>query len=175
MGSRELQREHLDSCINFLRQHPMYRYAHLVFICENLPGSRGGELAHLVKELYNHTVMAEYGADNRPGVNKTHSSTQNMTLRMQSALLENAIAFAENLGTFTGVPPEAAKDNLLQQMLAFRYDEILKKYTGKGEGNRDDLMVAAMMPLYWKDVFTDSSHYAEARAQANATYQHYFV
>ena len=172
-ASRELQRSHIDACINYLRRHRNYMYAHLVFMCENAPGSRGGEMAALVKDLYQHTSMCEFGQNKNPGVPKTPDITQRMTMRMQGALLENAISFAAEFGTYHGVPPEAAKQNFLQQCLAFRWDEKEHKYHGKGEGRRDDMMVAAMMPLYWRDQFETSVDYTDARTKANIEYQQY--
>src|SRR5262249_51229283 len=62
-GDREVQNDHVMSCVEFLRSHPIYRQAGLVYIPENAPGSRGGELAYQLRNVADSVTLAQYGRD----------------------------------------------------------------------------------------------------------------
>ena len=164
-SDRELQNDHVTCCINFLRQHRIYKLSSLIYIPENLPGSRGGELAYYLRNITSSMTMAEYGPDRRPGVPKTPQSTQNMMLRTKAALHDGCLQFAHDMGTYRGVPRETIIQQCCDQLLAFRFDEKTKKLSGKAEGGRDDLLVALMMPLYWSEVFRNHPSYAGFRSK----------
>lgn len=168
-SSREVQNEHVQGCIRWLRNHPVYSGSFLVYICENAPGSRGGEMANECKGWSNSVSMAEFGADSRAGVPKDQVSTQIMTRRMLIALVEDGIAFASDMFTHSDRTPEAMKQILINQMLAFRYDEKKRKLSGKvGASGRDDLLVATMMIMYWQEQFEKDPRYREYRVRANS-------
>jgi hypothetical protein len=154
-GSRELQNDHIWSCVDFLRSRHMYKQASLVYVPENLPGSKGGEVAYLMQHVPNSLTLSEYGAgaDRRPGVPKNAISTQNMMLRMKRALFTNSLCFASDFGVHRDATPAAMVQALCDQLLVYRFDERTHKLSGKAEGGRDDLLVAAMMPLYWHEAF----------------------
>lgn len=168
-GDREVQNEHVQGCIKWLRNHPVYAGSFLVYICENAPGSRGGEMANECKGWSNSVSMAEFGADSRAGVPKDPVSTQIMTRRMLRALTEDGIAFASDMHTHSDRTPEAMKQILINQMLAFRYDEKKRKLSGKvGASGRDDMLVATMMIMYWYEQFEKDPRYREYRIRANS-------
>jgi hypothetical protein len=169
-GSRELQNDHIWSCIEFLRHRPMYRQASLIYIPENLPGSKGGEVAYLLQHVPNSVTMAEFGsgADRRPGVPKTHITTQNMMLRMKRALHSNSLHFAHDMGVHRDARQDAVVHAFCDQLMAYRFDELTKKLSGKGDGGRDDLLVATMMPLYWHELFKTQPWYADFVRRQNA-------
>lgn len=169
MGEREVQNEHVQGCVKWIRNHPVFSSSFLVYICENAPGSRGGEMKNELKGWPNSVSMAEFGSDSRYGVPKDPTITQVMTRRMLVALTENGIAFGSDMSTHSDRTPEAIKQILLNQMLAFRYDEKKGKLTGKtGSSGRDDLLVAAMMVFYWHQQFEEDPRYTNYRARANS-------
>jgi hypothetical protein len=175
LGSREVQNDHVMSCINWLRAQAMYRHAGLVYVPENAPGSRGGELAYQLRGVKNSLTMAEYGKDMRPGVPKMPHMTENMVLRMRRMLANDSLHFAENLATYGGHEsnPALMIDQLCAQLLAFQRvptqrDGARTKWSGKtGLSGRDDLAVATLMAPYWAEMFYDSSQYSEFRRDVN--------
>jgi hypothetical protein len=174
-SSRELKNDHLMSCVQWLRAHPVYRHAGLVFVCENLPGSNGAELAYQMRDVADSTSMCEFGKDNRPGVPKTPEITENMVQRMRRLLNTDALHFASDVSTFGAdkLRTDAMIDQLCDQLLAFERvpvgpNSARFKWSGKNGGSgRDDLGVAALMPAYWAEVFYDSPAYYEFRRQTN--------
>jgi len=162
-----LQDQHLTACITYLRQ----RYtAALIFVVENLPGSRGGELAHQTRDVSNSITMREYGQDKRPGVPKDRVKTQTMGVRTRRLLQMRSIHFSSDMGTY---PCDSAVENaravaeiqhqICDQLLAFEIDEH-GRWTGKnGATGRDDVAVALMMCYYWAETFMESSQYEEFR------------
>lgn len=172
-GSRELKNDHLVTCVNWLRKHPVYRHAGLVFVCENLPGSNGAELAYQMRDVPASISMCEFGRDKRPGVPKTPDITENMVLRMRRLLNTDALHFAADMGTYAGDAPaaDAMIDQLCNQMLAFERvplanNSTRSKWSGKNAG-RDDLAVAGLMPAYWAEVFYESPDYLDFRRETN--------
>lgn len=171
LGSREIQEAHVMACVNFLRTTLPYTGAGLVYVVENLPGSRGGELAYQLRNVTGCITMSEYGHDKRPGVPKTPVTTQNMGVRTRNLLNSNSIHIARNMGTFPGATPDesaaAARDvqkKLIDQLLAFEIDDH-GRWTGKnGPSGRDDLAVALMMTYYWYETFCQSAAYQGFRA-----------
>lgn len=174
-SDRELQNNHVMSCVNFLRTHPMYKQAGLVYIPENAPGSRGGELAYVLRNVANSITMSEFGQDKRPGVPKDKVRTANMINRMRIILNTDSWQFAHDMGAFipldgTRTRAEAAAamiDEVCSQLLAFRIDEH-GKWSGKnGISGRDDSAVAMIMQPYWMEALLDSSDYAPFRLECN--------
>ena len=178
-GSRELQNDHVMSCVNWLRAQPIYRNSLLVYIPENAPGSRGSELAYVLDHVENSVVMREFGQDKRPGVPKTPDITVNMVMRMRRLLNNDALHLAAPLGTYGGgetveATATAAKvEQLCSQLLAFERvkptpDSATGKWSGKhGVSGRDDLAVATLMIPYWSEVFYRSADYASVLGAAH--------
>lgn len=176
LGSRDIQNDHVMSCINWLRSRELYRHASLVYIPENAPGSRGSELAHQLRHVPDSITMAQFGHDMRPGVPKKPDDTNNMVLRMRRLLATDAIHLAHDLGTYGGVDavsPAAMIDKLVDQLNAFQRvpthaNSALCKWSGKGGvSGRDDLGVAALMATFWPEVFYESAAYDEFRRATN--------
>lgn len=170
LGSRELQNDHIMSCVNYLRRHRVYHSATLVYIPENAPGSRGSEVAYLMKDVANSITMAEFGQSRQPGVPKDPAKTRVMMGRTRNALMDGSLAFAHDMATHRDGTVAAMKHTLCQQMLAYHFDELTGKLTGKGEGRRDDLLVSFMMVFYWEETFRTDSRYALFR-QKTQQYQ----
>jgi hypothetical protein len=170
-SSREVQNDHVWSCVNYLRSRERYRHSLLVYIPENAPGSRGGELAYQLEgPAKNSITMREYGKDNRPGVPKDPDITQNMVNRMRRLLCNDSIHLATDLSTYGGVDATevdiAAKvEQLASQLLAFQripspHDPSRGKWSGKGGvSGRDDLAVSALMIPYWAERFFKNPAY----------------
>jgi len=175
LGSRELQNDHLMYCVRWLRSRPAYAHAGLVYVCENLPGSRGSELAYSMRNVPSSITMSEFGSDRRPGVPKDIKITDAMVLRTRNLLNTDSLHLADDFTTYTadGVTPESMIDKLCDQFLAFQRAPIggsstNTHWTGKhGVSGRDDLAVAALMPAYWSQTFYDSADYAAFRKQIN--------
>jgi hypothetical protein len=171
-GSRELKNDHVMTCMSWLRSHERYRYAGIVYACENLPGSNGAELAYQMRHVPHSISMAEFGTDKRPGVPKTVEITETMVMRMRRLLNTDSLHFAADLGTYANAP-EPMIDQLCDQLLAFQRvpmagNSTRFRWTGKhGLSGRDDLAVAALMPAYWSEVFYDSPDYDTFRRETN--------
>lgn len=175
-SDRELQNEHLDACVNFFRQHPVYWSSSLVFVPENAPGSRGGEIAYLMRNVPACMTMEEFGQDKRPGVPKDHPRTQKMVVMMRKLLSEDAIHLSSDFATFPGKQCTeqqvgAILDQLFNELLAFKFVQGAAsgrgKYTGKGgTSGRDDLAVAVLMGPLWESVFTKSETYTKFKREA---------
>lgn len=170
-SSRELQNDHVFSCVNWLRSREHYRHSLLVYIPENAPGSRGGELAYQLKGVANSLTMHEYGKDKRPGVPKDADITANMVNRMRRLLSNDSIHISSDVGTYGGMDAsandvQAKVDQLASQLLAFQripspHDPSRGKWSGKhGVSGRDDLAVSALMVPYWSECFYVSAQYA---------------
>lgn len=172
-SDRELQNSRIMACVNFFRFHSVYHRSSLVFIPENAPGSRGGEIAYMLREQPACITMSEYGQDKRPGVPKDHVRTQNMIGRMRNLLSDDAICFSSDLASYPGKEcteqqVEATVDQLCGEFLAFKFVQGAAsgrgKYTGKdGTSGRDDLAVAALMGPHWAQVFHESDQYNSFR------------
>lgn len=192
-SSRDLQNSRIFSCVRFFRHHPVYARSSLVFIPENAPGSRGGEIAHVLFSESACMTMEEFGKeDKRPGVPKRHEDTQSMVKKMKRLLTNDSIYFSADLGTYPGdevyhsrdqitpgywkhcVKPDLVNplvDQLCAELLAFKFLQNSVsgrgKYTGKeGTSGRDDLGVAALMGPRWAKRFHNSSEYTEFRRKA---------
>lgn len=174
MSSREVQNDHVMSCINYLTQHPMYAQSTYVYIPENAPGSRGGELAYDLRNVENSITICEFGRDKRPGVPKRTEHTEEMVRRMRRLLVNDSIAFAADMGVYGGREAEPGRkelmmDTLCAQFSAFRRDKPTEdapkgKWTGKGgSSHRDDMAVAAMMGPLWIEQFYTSDAYTQIR------------
>lgn len=175
-GDRELKNDHVMACVRWLRSRPAYRYAGIVYVCENLPGSNGSELAYQMRGVAASTSMCEFGRDKRPGVPKDMKITENMVLRMRNLLNTDALHLAADLATYGGsdASPEPMVDKLCEQLLAFQRmplggSSTRMHWTGKGGlSGRDDLAVAALMPAYWSEVFYQSADYDQFRREINS-------
>jgi len=174
-SSRILQNDHIMKCVDYFRKHPIFRVSSLVFIPENAPGSRGGEIAHTLAGQPAVVTMSEFGKDKRPGVPKDGWITQNMVKRMKKVLTEDFLHLAADMTTYPGKEAteeqrEAMIDQLCHQLLAFKFKQtnsVHGKYSGKdGVSGRDDSAVAALMPLYWAEVFCESDEYFSFRKEA---------
>ena len=174
-SDRVLQNNHVAACVDFLRRTYPYRAAKLVFVVENLPGSRGGEIGHVVRDVADCVVMREYGKDARPGVPKDPVKTQTMGVRTRRLLQMDAVHFAHNMGTYpcdTAAEYEKARDairkQLVEQLMAFEIDEH-GRWTGKnGPSGLDDLAVSFMMAYYWVETFFESPKYEAERSGGRA-------
>jgi len=181
------------SCVRFFRSHPMFSHSTLVFIPENAPGSRGGEIAHVLAREPNCITMEEYNkTDPRPGVPKFHGDTQSMVKKMKRLLTNGSIYFSNELGTYPGdevyyatdkIQPEFWKlcideklvepfvDQVCGELLAFKFVKAGTggggKYTGKhGTSGRDDLAVSLLMGPRWAKRFYKSEAYTRQRRDA---------
>lgn len=172
-GSRELRNERIMGCLMWLRSRKAYANAGIVYICENLPGPEGADVAYQMRNVAGVITMSEFGRDKRPGVPKSPETTVNMVQRMRNMLNSDALHLAADLATFDGASPEPMVDKLCEQLLAFERAPIGGSstqfhWTGKrGLSGRDDLAVAAMMPGHWIEVFHNSSDYASFRSEIN--------
>lgn len=169
-GSVELRNSHVSSCIEFIRANPYLREATIVYIPENLPSNTGGMVAHYCRDIHNSVTMREFGADRRNGVPKDQKITMTMMLRMKRALMNQCLQFADPLGIYergSTLKEAAVVQVLCDQMLSYRFDEKTKKLSGKGDGGRDDLLVSAMMILYWQEAFQEDPQYASVRTAQN--------
>jgi len=165
------------SCVNYLRSTTRYSSAGLVYIPENLPSGRGGELAYVLQHIGDSITMSEYGRageQKRPGVNKDQKITQNMVVRARRLLGASAIHLSADLAGYGNTREErtasAAEnvDKLCSQLLAFKYDTKHNKWSGKdGVSGRDDTAVAFLMALYWPETFYNSDAYADFRRSCN--------
>lgn len=170
MGSRELLDQHVQACVDFLRR--TYPDSKLVFCVENLPGNRGGEMAHQLRNVAGCLVMAEFGQDKRPGVPKTQVTTVTMGVRARRLLITDSLHFAARMGTFPADTAEgnaaavaAMQKQLVDQIIAFEIDDH-GRWTGKnGPSGLDDLAVAWMMCYYWYEVFVESDQYLAFRTR----------
>jgi len=170
-SSRELQNSRIQACVDFFRTHKVYWKSSLIFIPENAPGSRGGEIADTLKGVPYCITMEEFGPDKCPGVPKNRKVTPLMIKAMRNLLTNDAIHFSDDITTFPGEDADVSSRNkiveqLCDELLAFKF--VAKgdggKYTGKGGvSGRDDLAVAALMGPYWSDVFYSSSYYDRFR------------
>jgi len=151
----------------------MYKQACIVFICENYPVGRAGEIAAALnigqdEDRGNFCIMREFGQNkNVPGVGKTARSTQLMVAKMQRCLKEHALMFSSDFATFGGKNPESVVQRIEEQLLRFRWNEEDKKYNAKGPGQTDDLAVVMHMAPYWSIVFNDDKRYAGTRQRIN--------
>jgi hypothetical protein len=158
-GSVDLRNDHVTSCVQHLRNNPYLREAAIVYAVETCNDNLGGVLAHYLANVPRCVTMTELGAmgtDMRPGVPKTQKNTMSMMLKMKRVLATGALQIAEPLGTYRGVQSATIVNVLCDQMLAYRWDERTHKLSGKAEGGRDDLLISAMMILYWHEVFFQS-------------------
>ena len=175
LGDRELQNNHILSCINWLRSRDLYKVASLVYIPENAPGSRGSEIAYHLRLEPNSITMSEFGRDMRPGVPKTPAITDNMVLRMRRLLANDAIHMAHDMGTYGGLEatPDKMVDQLIGQMNAVQRvpthtNSVNTKWSAKGGlSGLDDTVVTALMATYWPEVFYNSPAYDEFRRATN--------
>lgn len=178
LSSREVQNDHVHSCINYLRQHPRYRQSTYVYIPECAPGSRGGELAHELRNVSHSLTMCEFGRDKRPGVPKTNTHTEEMVRRMRRLLVSDSISFAADMGVYGGREADPSrvqlmKDSLCDQLLAFRREQATEdapqgRWTGKGgKSHRDDMGVALLMGPLWIEQFLTSDDYASVRRETS--------
>jgi hypothetical protein len=169
LGSRELQRAQIDSCINYINRHPKYAYATIVLIVENAPGSRGAEIYSLVRDYTHCVVMNEYGRQRQHGVPKDAPITKSMGIKTRMLLECHGIGFAEDMGTYPCANAVEYKNNikklqlqLVSELQAFWID-ALGRWSGKTGGKNDDVAISLMIPYYWALVFLESTHYAADR------------
>ena len=83
-GSCELRNERVMGCLMWLRSRKAYAHSGIVYICENLPGNEGGEVAYQMRDKPGVITMSEFGRDKRPGVPKSPATTENMVMRMRN-------------------------------------------------------------------------------------------
>jgi len=172
-GSVDLRNDHVTSCVEFLRANRYLQQAAIIYIPETCNDNLGGVLAHYLQGVPNSITMTELGAmgtDMRPGVPKTQKNTMSMMLKMKRLLSTKSLYFADLMGTYRDIRADTIKQVLCDQLLAYRWDEKEKKLSGKAEGGRDDLLISAMMILYWHEVFFASRnpHYLQLICAQNA-------
>jgi hypothetical protein len=160
------EQQRTRGAIERIRSQPMLHNVPIVFIPENAPGMAGGHLWEHINDMQPITVMAECGpakgpADNlRVGVPKNETVTEEMRYRFIDLLATGSVRFSER---YVSLPrdgsdgSQAARDKFISQLTTYR-PGIKKKY---GENYNDDLLIAVMMGLPWRERFYRSPVYQD--------------
>jgi hypothetical protein len=168
------EKQRVRRAIESIRSRPMMHNVPVVFIPENAPGMAGGHLWDHVCDMTPITVLSEFGPAKgnevkRVGVPKPESVTEEMRYRFIDLLGTGSVRFSER---FCSLPrdgsdgAQAAREKLLSQMSTYR-PGIKKKY---GENYNDDLLIATMMGLPWRQRFYSSPVYQQFIAKYMRVY-----
>lgn len=167
MESESVKDEHAEYqlfCrhIDRIRAHPQWRDAQIIFIPENNTGMGGHHLQSLVRGFTNvHT----YWEKDRPGVLKTHQSTDEMQKMMVSCLFHRKLRFDNDLFTqshHTNVDKVHAMAR--EQMERFHWEKRSANseswsMTAKGSNQQDDLIITLLMAYkYGLNILTNTQN-----------------
>ncbi len=89
------------------------------------------------------------------GVPKTNATTEHMFSMFNRALTFDNIHFAQKIIVYKGHDIPGAKGEFINQIRNMEWEQISDKsykLSGKKKGN-DDIMVTAMMCIYWVNAF----------------------
>ena len=174
----------LFTSLNSLRsRHPAFSRIPIVIACESAPKAMCETIAEYVQQMNNagnfqNVHLMTETPENRPGVLKTETNTQDMVRYTRQLLENNQVFFADTFGTsLLGQSEEDAKKHLLSQLTNFkiRFEETNRpdgvrkaRMDGKTGGRNDDLAVAYIMNVYWYFMFMMSTkaEYVEIRKQS---------
>lgn len=129
----------------------------IVFIPENAPGMAGAYLWEHISDLEPIMVMQEFGSRSRSGaeqprvgVPKTWTNTEDMRLMFVDLLASKLVKISSRFASLNRDGTDGrlvAKEKLASQMRNY-IPGIHKKY---GEQYNDDLLIAVMMTVYWRN------------------------
>lgn len=148
--------------ITRLLESPFLRSSHVIFIPENNMGLESAHLDTMVRDIPE--VETFWEKDARAGVCKTAAVTRDYQFLLNLALSQGGFLFDRDLFTVTREQtPESMMDLLQDQMLRYHWerkkapDSMGKdRYTitGKVGSAQDDLLISAMMVVYWGRVIS---------------------
>lgn len=149
---------------------PFYRNVPIVYIPEVNPGHNTSFAPFHLSELNDVLTMREMPGDNF-GVPKTDLTTYQMFFRFSEMLLsgeECEVRFCDHLFSLSKTPKDIKRIMIEQcEAYSFEVDERTGrvKLSGKKGGKNDDLMIAVMMPPFWKERFVRRSRFFEPYMQ----------
>ena len=152
--------------MRMLNSHPLWSQAHKIFVPENNYGIEASHMQSLVKKYQDVTT---YWEKDKPGVIKTHASTNAMQKEMVSCLYKNHLLFETDLFTCSqGMNPEKILSLCKEQFETYHWDLRPAKdahsknkwaMTGKMGNKQDDLyIVVAMAYMYGMEIMTKPTH-----------------
>jgi hypothetical protein len=140
-----------------LLENRHFRASHIIFIPENNLGLESAHLDTMVRDIPE--VETFWEKDTRAGVCKTATNTRDYQFLLNHALSQGGLLFDRDLFT---VSREQTADSMMatlqDQMMRYHWerkkavDSMGKdRYTitGKVGNSQDDLLISAMMVVYW--------------------------
>lgn len=155
----------MRAAISRIRSLPSMNNVPIVFIPENAPGMAGAYLWEHINDLEPIMVMEEFGSRSRSGrsqprvgVPKTWENTEDMRLMFVDLLASKRVRISQrfvSLNRDGGDGRTVAKEKLASQMRNY-VPGVHKKY---GEQYNDDLLIALMMSIYWRNELYKNPRY----------------
>lgn len=162
----------MKSHILMIRHTPPYTTAHIIIYLEaNLSYLTADQCATVLSDPMFHPIHFEshdpkgFG---RVGIITTQERKELGVAHVQRSLVANTLCYADPFISLNGTKVKA---ELEQQMRRYRMekrikDDIFQKpkftMTGKGSGERDDMIMCLMLALYWSYKRRTDHHTVEA-------------
>ena len=143
---------------------PQYHATKIVLTVEGNLGSNAGYIADYVSGLYPGRVIAvsTFSDPRKIGLHQTNEVKNEMYSQTKHKLVGDKVFLAETVHT-TDVSEASILTKLNKQLNSYQVVSVngrTVKFSGKGNGQRDDLCIAVQIGVYASNYFYQSSRYA---------------